>query len=58
MNPRSLTNEITVIKEQDFEIESKTLLMYIRKRIEKVRDCCKMPISFSFSLLGCLSIII
>lgn len=58
INPRSSTNEKAITKGQNSEIESKTLLMYIIKKIGKARDLYRIPVSISFFLFLCPSIII
>lgn len=58
MNPRLSTNEKAITKRRNSETKSKTLLIYIKKRIGKTEDLYKIPISFSVSLISCLLIII
>lgn len=56
INLKSSINERDIIKGQNFEIISKTLLMYIKKRIDKVKDLYKTPVFISLSLFLYLSI--
>ena len=49
MNLRLSINEKTVTEGQNSETESKTPLMYIRKRIGKAENLCGIPASISLS---------
>ena len=52
------TNKKAIIEEQNFETKSKTLLIYIRKRISLVENLYGISVSISLFLFLCLSLII
>lgn len=58
MNLRSSSNEKTITEKQNSETKLKTSLIYIKKRINKMRDLYAIRVSISFSLFSCPSIII